>query len=1318
MAIEHRARASVKGRLLYGPSLRITFFLFFVLGIIAAQALADVWTGAGQSPVNQIRDWNLAGNWWAGAVPPAADQNYFSAWGEGTIQLNGNRWAGGMNFDIFSNTIIAPGAGPSSLNLVLPVAGLTSVISMGEGVRDTYGVDYFTAGPQFTADVKLNSPLTFYLGAAAGNGSDSAMMFSGQITSTMAGNTINYNGYGEGTGLWVTSNNSFAGGLNVTIVDGGGGADGSLTGYTLHLAQGTAATAGRLDQASITLSSDRCSLGLQDNTAATNTFVNHVDAHKGNIFADRSYQASDIQDTVINIKQNISNGVTLYDGMTFGGWPLYGQFGRTNNGFSVEVNSLNWVTTSPVVHNVGIRVENGNLTENRGGSRYVSGANRLQEPLNYAYIDMANEVAAVNFMEKDGPGVLAIKQVTGGGIANRWVMTNLLDSEGVLRLGAPGIAQAAPMGVDVRRDAALGFGWNTSINLTAGLHGLGIVPFTVIAGSAAAPGPGIWPGQIGAIDIDMWGHAGPIIDTNIVTGVGPMYMRVGSSMGGDASFDPHPLAAKHASTTATIYPCNTVGPPTYYLGGGGGTLDILSRLTNDAIMGATSLEMGTTGSLLPGRIALNPAIGSNTYSGSTDIYAGTLQLIAQNSVKMSSAINVSTYNGAIWNGLYANPGMPFGSWNGPGQLLLDPGMMGPPADHNWDIDWYTANGGAPMSAVLWLNGGVVGWTSDVTLLGPPGMYARTFGSNLNPAAPTVYVLGLGGEYSAGTMTVMAPIMDNWGGGPAPTPVLLYKAGKNSKLDLSPPRPMNTFTGGTIIAGGEIIVNDANQLNAQFGGTGGPIAILNGGRLHIIGGMPMLDTNFCVPIKVNTSGTPDTVKNCGSVIEVDAGVTASLKANFDFSWNPTAYLEKDGQGELDYVATAPAAPLPGMDLSSNAWGLKLTAGLVKVNQMPVNPGADPAFPGADSGPVIFNNGNLEVTQVPAGMTWDTNPAYGFRNIVSFEGTGNSVVAAQNTITVEDNAMFRTHGIVPNEILGTVHFVASDLDANAMNNVVHLSRNMAPAGAASTPADLSHGNGKMTFQGVTVYMSGGGMTNDLNVLPREAGFTLELDDGVVFNASTQNSLYGAVIFNNTNPGTPIRIDGEEASSTPVLPPPFYQFTLATATWGILGTGLTAWSGKTEKIGAGIVLISRDNGAPVTVNAGAMLQISGGTFQAGGDADPFTDNTLTPGLSMDIVNNSTATGLLISQGVKNVGDISGTGNTTVNGPSGTELIVDSIAQNTLTIGAGCVVTIRAIPGGPFASGANLTPVPEPATWLLLALAAAGMMGWRASRLYKSGS
>jgi len=75
------------------------------------------------------------------------------------------------------------------------------------------------------------------------------------------------------------------------------------------------------------------------------------------------------------------------------------------------------------------------------------------------------------------------------------------------------------------------------------------------------------------------------------------------------------------------------------------------------------------------------------------------------------------------------------------------------------------------------------------------------------------------------------------------------------------------------------------------------------------------------------------------------------------------------------------------------------------------------------------------------------------------------------------------------------------------------------------------------------------------------------------------------------------------------------------------------------------------------------------------------------------------LISQGVKKVDNITGTGNTTVSGPDGTALIANSIVQNTLTIG-----------DGSSASSASLTSVPEPATWILLALAAAGLLSWPA--------
>ncbi len=222
-----------------------------------------------------------------------------------------------------------------------------------------------------------------------------------------------------------------------------------------------------------------------------------------------------------------------------------------------------------------------------------------------------------------------------------------------------------------------------------------------------------------------------------------------------------------------------------------------------------------------------------------------------------------------------------------------------------------------------------------------------------------------------------------------------------------PGGRSTYTGGTLIAGGTILIDNPAQLNAdEMNEGGGPIAILNGGRLRVVKpaqGEPPYDLFLNVPIKINTDGTPDIVKNCGSVVEVDAEVNLIMMRSFDFSWNPTAYIEKDGPGTLTYNA------MPGNGSSANAWGLKLTKGLVQLNQLPVQSNAD-------SGPVIFNNGNLRVMQTVPGVQ-DTDPAYGFRNIVSMKGT-------TSTVTIDDNAMFRTHGIVPSEILGTVQFKAND------------------------------------------------------------------------------------------------------------------------------------------------------------------------------------------------------------------------------------------------------------------------------------------------------
>jgi hypothetical protein len=1303
MKMNHKVRVRVSAWWLFREPLTITILLTLALSVFTWTATADVWTGAGQAVASQTRDWRLATNW----SPPVSNLNTFTYLGEGKIELNGLQSAGGMTFNDFSYATIAPGAIlPTNLTMVNALGGGASFIRMGEGVRDTYGSDYFTAGSQITADVNINilnpvnAALSVNLGSLLPNGSNSAMMFSGQINN-LNNNGLWYNGTGAGTSLWISSNNAFNGGMNnpITVASGGVGPDG----YTLHLVD-----SGRMNFTPIDLQGTSSYLGLQDNTGGGpggvlfpgNQYFNWVWSHGGNIFTDRSYQLpGQDSNTTVNVLQYLMGGVRDYNGMiNFGST---GRFGRTNNGFSLRLGMFDWENNA--VPTELVHVNNGNLTVGRGGSRYMSGANRLQEAHNYVFVDMLNEKSEnqVNLIPlgKGGNGVLVVDRVNGGvqGGLQQWLSAPQVLA-GVLSLGSiNNNPHNAPFVQLLTPDAGVGIGWNAPVNLIAA------APFTIIPG-------GFIPGQAGAVDIDLWGYSAFIINTNTPGGpMPPTYLRLGSSKGGDATFDPQPNPLKHAS----IMPNTLVVPyiipgwqrNIYYLGGGGGTLEIDAQLT-DFQGNLTKLEMGTTGTLLPGRVALNPSQGVNTYTGPTDICAGTLQLMAQGSVWNSMMVNVWTYDLNITNGLYAVPrpytnpweGVGNYTWTGPGQLLLDPGKMGA---NNWDLNWYTAAGGMPLINVLTLDGGVIGWTGNVNLTGVPGNYGGTVNSNLaNPLGQNVNVLGLGGEYSAGTMTSQFVI----GNSPQGIPVLLYKAGMNSILDLTLGPAVNTFTGGTIIAGGEITINDTRQLNAHPAGNGGPIAILNGGRLHVTaGGAQGPIKPFGKAIKVNTSGTPDLLKNCGSVIDVDQNITAKLNANFDFSWAPATYLEKDGFGTLDYSAPAPPAAAPGQN-PANAWGLKLTSGLVKIDQLPVNPGTD-------SGPVIFNNGNLETTATPAGINnVDKDPAYGFRNIVSFQGTA-------STVTVDDNTMFRTHGIVPSEILGTVNFVGSG-DATSANNVVHLSRNMASIAAPIAPGDYTRGNGAMTFAGATVYMSGGGQGNALNILPQEAGFKLQLNDGVVFNASKQNNVCGEVNFNNLTPANPLKwvqINGAEAlPATPFAGPP-YAFATIADTWTIYGTGYTTWSGTTEKIGAGTVAIKRSKGAPVSVNANTLLKISGGTFEAGGTADPFTD-TLT-NLSLNIQNDSTGNGLLISEGSKRVNKITGTGKTTVNGPAGTVLTVASIEQGTLNIGSGFPAP-EGLGCGPMPSDTVPNPVPEPSTWILLVLAAGGLLSWRTrGRLLKNG-
>jgi autotransporter-associated beta strand protein len=81
---------------------------------------------------------------------------------------------------------------------------------------------------------------------------------------------------------------------------------------------------------------------------------------------------------------------------------------------------------------------------------------------------------------------------------------------------------------------------------------------------------------------------------------------------------------------------------------------------------------------------------------------------------------------------------------------------------------------------------------------------------------------------------------------------------------------------------------------------------------------------------------------------------------------------------------------------------------------------------------------------------------------------------------------------------------------------------------------------------------------------------------------------------------------------------------------------------------------------------------------------------------VNVAAGATLQVVSGAPGLGNVAGLGSTSVSG-AGTVLSVNSISQNTLTIGSGATVIINPIPGGPLGTD-SIQAVPEPGTMALL--------------------
>jgi autotransporter-associated beta strand protein len=174
-------------------------------------------------------------------------------------------------------------------------------------------------------------------------------------------------------------------------------------------------------------------------------------------------------------------------------------------------------------------------------------------------------------------------------------------------------------------------------------------------------------------------------------------------------------------------------------------------------------------------------------------------------------------------------------------------------------------------------------------------------------------------------------------------------------------------------------------------------------------------------------------------------------------------------------------------------------------------------------------------------------------------------------------------------------------------------------------------------------------------------------------------------------------------------------------------TAWIDATSASGASPNIIDarldlhsnvtiRSPNKPLTINGEitgpGALRIESGQITLNGAASYNGATTVTGGAlimngAVVSLGSASITGgsLQINSMSATMHDITGSGALIVGqGSTAAMLSADYIAVGTLTLAPGSRVTINPIPGGPLSS--TLQPVPEPSTWSLLLLTAAGAL------------
>ncbi len=261
----------------------------------------------------------------------------------------------------------------------------------------------------------------------------------------------------------------------------------------------------------------------------------------------------------------------------------------------------------------------------------------------------------------------------------------------------------------------------------------------------------------------------------------------------------------------------------------------------------------------------------------------------------------------------------------------------------------------------------------------------------------------------------------------------------------------------------------------------------------------------------------------------------------------------------------------------------------------------------------------------------------------------------------------------------------------------------------------GNGQSTSYGGILYGSGASLT-------KIGTGTLTLSGSNVFTGSVNfnGGLIKAAILNNLGNGSPLNFSGGGLQFDGVFDPSVRTMTFQSggATLDTQSNSIVLnnsignnGAGGLNLLGSGSLTLNSTAayGGNTTVNGGGALIIAGGISSSGTtliDVESGMAALTTTNVSKSDLNVYTAASgvFQVSDGTHSVNDISGGGSTVL--LAGGNLTAASVAQNTITLGAGATLTIAALPGGPTAGGGLTQPVPEPSSIVLLIMAFLGML------------